>query len=194
MTPNLIRPINIRIFPRLPAPLRLAIKKYRSACFRVGEEMDGLHEDAENELYPEDPGEREEFFYEPADDGADDGAADGGQNEECHRVFLVVGLPHISQHAQSHGAAGCAEAREGAAYDVGSVIFGQGARNLPQIHQPQTKLLYGPASILLTPRRPKLATKPISNEERHLRYPGYLLADVEFFVDLADAVGVHACV
>lgn len=87
--------------------------------------MDDLHKAAEDELNPENPGQGEEFLDEAADDGADHGSSDGGKHKECDGVFLIIGLPHVGQHAQSHRTTGCGETGEEAEDDVCSVVLGE---------------------------------------------------------------------
>jgi hypothetical protein len=66
--------------------------------------------------------------------------------------------------------------------------------NLPNIDQKKTKLLNRPPTILLRPRRPKLATESIRHQEQHLRYTSNLFADMVFLADMGDAMGVDGSV
>ena len=51
------------------------------------------------ELNPEDPVKRSVLLDEPAYDRADHAPSYAGQDEESDRVFLIVGLPKIGEHA-----------------------------------------------------------------------------------------------
>ncbi len=80
---------------------------------------------------------REIFFNEASDDWAYDRPTHGRQYNIGHSVLLIVRVPHISNHPNSHGATGRRETAESSEQDDGGIIRGQCARYLPEIDQAQ---------------------------------------------------------
>lgn len=76
----------------------------------------------------------------------------------------------------------------------GAKIRCHGARNLPDIDQKHAQLQNRPATKLLTPWCPKLASKRVEDEIYHLSHASGLRADAEMLGDGVDSTGVHGCV
>jgi len=77
---------------------------------------------------------------ETSRNGGDHGAADGRQDDEGHRVLVVLGLPHVGDHAQGDGSAGGGEATERAEGEDGAEVRGQGAGDLPEVDEAEGDL------------------------------------------------------
>ena len=156
--------------------------------------MNELGDTTEDELDPKVPLPGEPLLDHAAEQRADGRAADRGQDDIGHSEALVIGLPHISRHSQSHRTTGRAQTTEESADDDGAKVGGQGTGDLPDVDEEQTELHDGPASKLLTPGSPELATEGVCHQEDHLAYTRCLLTDMEHFGQRGDGIGIDATV
>ncbi len=101
---QLVGPVDDGPLACLAAALGFAIDEDGAAGFRDHEEVHDLDHDSEDELDPKDPPVVEVCLNETTKDRTECAAGHRREDNERHRVLLLVRLPHIGNHAHGDGA------------------------------------------------------------------------------------------
>ncbi|KAI7165287.1 hypothetical protein KC349_g15 [Hortaea werneckii] len=142
---------DIGVLASLSKVLGPLVHKNSRAALRH-EEVDGLNDSTENELDPEVPIEKATCLLTIEVEA---------QHNKSNTPLLFFRLEKVSDHADRDTATSRAKAAQESGYDQTA------KRDLED----------RPSSELLTPGRPKLATKGVGDEEDHLPHAGGLFAD-----------------
>ena len=89
--------------------------------------------EASDQLHPECPVPGQILFDESSNDGTDNATANRREHDVGYCILLVVCIPHVGNHSQSDGSTSGGQTTESAADNYGAVIWGEGARDLPEV-------------------------------------------------------------
>lgn len=131
------------------------------------------------------------LFAESTNNWTKHGTKDRAEHDVCDSVLLSVSLPHISDHAESDRTTSRGKTAQSTADHDGSEVGRESHRKLPDVDQEHRELKDRPATKLLRPGSPKLATESVSHQEDHGTATGTLRRNAKLLRNAANGIGVE---